>query len=152
MLGSFVSATVIFLGGLAAIKFSGATREVRLPLWVIIVLSLALFGIAAFVVIFKSFETRRVKDDRSYWRRDMALNLREVVSSLEYVAYHDSVTGLPNTNALDRELSSSHNNRCLILLDLRDFKSVNDNHHHSKENERGLSHDDERKSPERVHL
>jgi hypothetical protein len=125
---------VVFLGGLAAIKFSGATRAVRLPLWVVIVCVVALVGVAAFAVILMYFETRRVWDDRSYWRSE-TLNLRVVVSQLEYVAFHDPITGLPNTNALNRELSSPHDNRCLILLDLRNFKSVNDKHHHWKGDE-----------------
>lgn len=132
--GVVASAIVAFLGGLAAIKFSGATREVRLPLWVFIVFVLALVGGAAFAVIFMFFEARGVWDDRSYWRSE-ALNLRDVVSRLEYLAYHDPITGLPNTNALERELSTQHGDRCLILLDLRDFKSVNDKHHHWKGDE-----------------
>ena len=128
-----VSAIVVLLGGLAAIKFSGATRQVRLPLWVVIVF-VALIGAAAFGVMFMYFVIRRYLDDRSYWRSE-ALNLRDIVSNLEYLAYHDPITGLPNTNALDRELSSPHDSRCLILLDLQKFKSVNDKHHHWKGDE-----------------
>ena len=124
-----VSTVVVFLAALVAVTFGGATREIRLPLWVVIVFVVALVGVVASGVIFMYFETKRVWGDISYWRSE-AGNLSDMVSHLEDLAFYDAITGLPNANALDRELSRPHDNRCLILLDLRDFGSVNKQYGH----------------------
>jgi diguanylate cyclase (GGDEF)-like protein/PAS domain S-box-containing protein len=52
---------------------------------------------------------------------------------LEHLAYHDGLTGLGNRRAFDRQLKRlvSEGQPCaLILLDLDDFKQVNDRHGH----------------------
>jgi Diguanylate cyclase, GGDEF domain len=130
------AATIVAsLGTLAAIKLSGATHEVQLPVWavwVVIAFIVALIVVAAACVIFMYFETERVGDSISYWYIK-ANNLAVAVSDLEHKAYHDEVTGLRNTRALARELSTGANyDRCLILLDLRNFGSINKNHDHWK--------------------
>ncbi len=53
--------------------------------------------------------------------------------ALQHQATHDEFTGLPNRAALDRELNkplpdASGSGRALLLLDLDDFKAINDSH------------------------
>ena len=86
---------------------------------------LALVTIAASYVLFMYFEQRRLWDGISYWRNEAGNLAADIVSNLEDLAYYDPITGLPNANALQRELSSGqHENQCLILTDLQDFGSV----------------------------
>jgi Diguanylate cyclase, GGDEF domain len=132
--GGVAAAIVAFLGNLARVNFSGATHEIHLPLWVVIAFVVALVVVAAFVVTLMCVLTKWVRNNVSYWRGE-ARNLGGIVSQLEDLAYYDAITGLPNANQLDRELSRPHNDRCLILLDLLDFGSVNKQHGHWKGDE-----------------
>jgi len=60
--------------------------------------------------------------------------LKSIMSDLEISAYYDVLTGVPNSRYLARLLSdkSSKGPRCLILLDLRDFGSINKRFSHWK--------------------
>ncbi|HEX6197355.1 MAG TPA: GGDEF domain-containing protein [Jiangellaceae bacterium] len=128
-------AFVAFLATVAAFNFDEATREVRFPVWIVVIAAIALAGVVASYVIYMYFENKRMWDDVSYWRSE-ARNLADFVSNLEDLAYYDPITGLPNSNALKRELSSgAHDNHCLILMDLRDFGAVNKKHSHWKGDE-----------------
>lgn len=68
--------------------------------------------------------------------RDISLQ-KENVDQLEYYAYHDSLTGLPNrrffTNRLQEILEQEEKTGegfAVILLDIDDFKQINDNFGH----------------------
>jgi hypothetical protein len=127
------TAIVAFLASLAAVKFSGATREVHLPLWVlwvVVVFAVALVGITALVGIFMYFNIQRVWGRVSYWR-----SKANRVSAIEDLAYYDPITGLPSVKGLARDLSNPHENRCLIVLDLQDFGRINKEHNHWKGDE-----------------
>jgi GGDEF domain-containing protein len=98
----------------------------RLPLWVfalVVVALLVLLGIPAVVM---SLLLRDSMQTASYFR-SKASHLEDAVRGLESLAYNDPITGIPNSNALRRELerSANHPRRCLILLDLKDFGAVN---------------------------
>ena len=68
--------------------------------------------------------------------RDISLQ-KENVDLLEYYAYHDSLTGLPNrrffTNRLQENLEQEEKTGegfAVILIDIDDFKQINDNFGH----------------------
>lgn len=64
--------------------------------------------------------------------RSKAKDLDDAVSELERLAYTDSITGIPNSRALEEELkrTSDTDERCLIFLDLRNFGSINKHFSH----------------------
>lgn len=64
--------------------------------------------------------------------RSKALNLQAMVAGLEELAYTDAITGLPNTYFLKNELArtSGRASRCLIMLDLQNFGSINKKYGH----------------------
>lgn len=61
--------------------------------------------------------------------KDISLQ-KEYENKLEYFAYHDSLTGLPNRRFLSERLSELHKEKqtgiTIILLDIDDFKCIND--------------------------
>ena len=129
------AALVAFLGSLAALNLDQVTGEIRLPMWAAVAAAAVLIGLTGAYVTYTYFENRRLWEGISLWRGE-AQNLGNIVANLEDLAYYDPITGLPNANALERELSNgSDGNRCLILLDLRDFGRVNKEHSHWKGDE-----------------
>jgi len=80
----------------------------------------------------------------SYYRRELTAQLlviilasiilswflARLVAKPIYLAFHDSLTGLKNRAAFEdeikRRLSNKHKNLALMMIDLDDFKSVND--------------------------
>jgi hypothetical protein len=134
-IGTAAVTIVTLLAAVTAVNLDRATGEVSLPLWVVVVFVVGLLAVVVASVVFMYFETRKVWEGIAYWRGEAA-NLENIVSNLEDLAYYDPITGLRNANALDRQLSGGSNeNRCLILLDLRNFGSVNKKHSHWKGDE-----------------
>ena len=133
--GTAAVTIVTLLAAVTAVNLDRATGEVRLPLWVVVVFVVGLLAVVVASAVFMYFETRKVWEGIAYWRGEAA-NLENIVTNLEDLAYYDPITGLRNANALDRHLSDGSNeNRCLILLDLRNFGSVNKKHSHWKGDE-----------------
>ncbi len=69
-------------------------------------------------------------------QRDIT-DLRELNTRLEHLAFHDELTGLPNRRALDRYFAEqlpavvkSGQHIALGIIDLDDFKAINDTHGH----------------------
>ncbi len=69
-------------------------------------------------------------------QRDIT-DLRELNDRLEHLAFHDELTGLPNRRALDRyfadtlpEVIAGEGLLALSIIDLDDFKIINDTHGH----------------------
>lgn len=59
--------------------------------------------------------------------------LRETNSKLNYIATHDSLTGLSNRHSLWKffeDLEQSEDHYCIIMGDLDDFKKINDTYGH----------------------
>lgn len=133
--GTLAVGIITVLAGVSAVNFDRASGEVRIPLWVLVLLAIALVGVAVVLVMYMYFEHRRLWQGISYWRGE-AGNLEKIVTNLEDLAYFDPITGLPNANALARSLEGgSNDNRCLILMDLVNFGSVNKRHSHWKGDE-----------------
>ncbi len=64
---------------------------------------------------------------------DMSTNLRESNDHVQYLAYHDSLTGLPNRSMFRDQLQNAmaqaqreHQRIAVLFLDLDDFKRIND--------------------------
>jgi diguanylate cyclase (GGDEF)-like protein len=64
---------------------------------------------------------------------EMASNLQQSDEQVRYLAYHDSLTGLPNramfTEYLDRAIAyakRNHEQLALLFMDIDDFKRIND--------------------------
>lgn len=56
---------------------------------------------------------------------------KDAQERLEYLATHDHLTGLPNRRFLDQRLSGLHGPYALAIIDLDDFKDINDSYGHS---------------------
>lgn len=56
---------------------------------------------------------------------------KDAQERLEYLASHDHLTGLPNRRFLDQRLADLHRPYALAIIDLDDFKDINDSYGHS---------------------
>jgi diguanylate cyclase (GGDEF)-like protein len=70
--------------------------------------------------------------------REALLQVREVAREMEYLAHHDTLTGLPNRARFSKQLeaisvgsNSGATRSNIMLLDLDRFKEVNDTHGHA---------------------
>ena len=67
--------------------------------------------------------------------RARSANLRASLADFEVAVFHDVLTGAPNTRYLKHLLTNdaewAGGKGCLILLDLRDFKTINDRYGHA---------------------
>ena len=108
------------------LKVSDRWSSVRLPLWVFALVAAALLVLIGIPAVVMSVMLRDSMETASYFS-SKASHLEDAVRGLESLAYTDPITGIPNSNALRRELERSANQprRCLILLDLEDFGAVN---------------------------
>jgi hypothetical protein len=129
-------ATVSVVGVLAAvaaldIKFSDAWTDVKVPLYGVVLIwgSIAvLFGLVLMVILIMLRDSMST----SSFYRSKAINLGAAVTGLEELAFTDPITGLPNSNALELEIERTKDRprRCLILIDLQDFRSINNKYNH----------------------
>ena len=151
-----MSASIVVAGtfaGVAALNLTinRAWTDITVPLWIPAVVVPGVLILTAGCVIYMYLRFRQVFRSASYWQR-YAANLKAMVYRLENLAYFDPVTGLPNSNALERALKSENlDDRCLILMDLRNFGQVNKDYGHWKGDEylrrfSQLIHDDSRRN------
>lgn len=96
------------------------------PLWAVVLVDFMLIVLLGIPAVIMSVLLRDSIRTASYFR-GKALHLEGSVRGLESLAYNDPITGLPNSNALRRELERYKDRplRCLILLDLKDFGALN---------------------------
>ena len=117
------------------VKVSHWWFDVKLPLY-----GVALAGIVAVVAFTTVVVALAVllKDGLSAlsFYKNKSKNLEIAVSGLEDLAFCDPITGIPNSNALKREMGKpSQAKRCLILLDLQNFGEINKKYNHWKGDE-----------------
>ena len=102
----------------------------RIPIsWVavILVLTIAIFTVLTVVTALL------LKDGLSAlsFYRNKSDNLDARLSQLKQVAFMDSITGMPNSRALEAEINQGEKSpRCLILLDLVGFGQINKRFNH----------------------
>ncbi|MCE4047597.1 putative bifunctional diguanylate cyclase/phosphodiesterase [Bacillus sp. Au-Bac7] len=94
--------------------------------------------------IFTLLENDRLVDDLNKLNEGLEQKVKErtdklveIINSMEYLAFHDVVTGLPNRRYMEKRLAQALENNCsskklaFILLDLDRFKHINDSLGHS---------------------
>ncbi|WP_299798261.1 GGDEF domain-containing protein [uncultured Shewanella sp.] len=68
--------------------------------------------------------------------RETILTLQQTIKAKHYQAHHDQLTGLPNRSLfyeeLDRLIAISDQKFCCLMMDLNDFKMVNDTFGHAE--------------------
>jgi diguanylate cyclase (GGDEF)-like protein len=106
-------------------QLAASRRNMRTYLWRAGVGSVALILVAAWL--------RRLSTQLALSRQRVADEQLEHAERVEYLAYHDSLTGLPNRSLFSRLLGQSihqahrHDRRLAVMfLDLDRFKQVND--------------------------
>lgn len=113
------------------VQVSDRWSSVSTPLWLTILLvALCFVTLGALAIILLILLTDSIRTG-SYFRSKVE-SLSATLAGAQELAYTDPITGIPNSNGLRRELerTSGSTNRCLILLDLRDFRSINKRHNH----------------------
>ncbi|WP_022849996.1 GGDEF domain-containing response regulator [Limisalsivibrio acetivorans] len=78
------------------------------------------------------FIMKPFKIEEFYLRFQTHLNMKYLVDEMEKIAYHDHLTGLYNRRCFFDILRETRNRGeySIILMDIDNFKSVNDNHGH----------------------
>jgi diguanylate cyclase (GGDEF)-like protein len=120
------------IGAVAALNFTvnKVWTKTQVPLWEFVTVGVVLSVLYAAFMVLMYIRQKRIWRDISTWRW-RARSLESMVSNLEDLAYYDPITGLQNANGLEREFANApHDNRCLILLDLKNFGQINKAHGH----------------------
>jgi GGDEF domain-containing protein len=141
--GVKIAATVVlsFTGGIIAlaalnIEVGDTWTSVRVPLYVLVLLCAAVALLLGVPLTISTFLLRDALGEVSYYR-SRSLALDAAVAGLKDLAYTDPITGIPNSNALRLEVERTAHRaqRCLILIDLENFGSINKKHNHWKGDE-----------------
>ena len=130
---------MVTLAGLAVsvvaldITVSRVWTDVSVPLYALTLVALPVVAAYAVVVLLL---LKHALGSASFYKL-RASNLERAVSHYKNLAYNDPVTGIPNTRGLERELRREQDvaSRCLILLDLFNFRYINNKHNHWKGDE-----------------
>lgn len=101
------------------------------PLYGVTLIVVLVIILCTGVIIVLVAMTRNALSALSFYR-NKAKNFEAVVSTLQDLAYNDSITGIPNSNKLKEDIDAKRNDRaqCLILLDLQDFGKINKKYNH----------------------
>ena len=134
-------AVVVGVGGvigalvaLAALKIAISPNwtAIALPLWQVVLIAAGIVCALGAAVVVLVVLLRSAMANASFYQ-SKSISLETKVAGLRDLAYTDPITGLPNTNALKRLLEEEAGpaQRCLILLDLRDFGRINREYGHA---------------------
>jgi diguanylate cyclase (GGDEF)-like protein len=138
---------------LLAITYKLAVVVATITLFTVLVTMFCLFAALEYLVVRPIHQLRNlsIRIGRGDWKfksgvklkneigelassfEDMAINLKRSDEQVRYLAYHDSLTGLPNRDMFDEYLGHAiaHARRnaqrlAVLFLDIDDFKRVND--------------------------
>ena len=112
------------------IKVSHWWVDVKVPLYGLVLVATPIVVLYTVAVVGLGLLLKDNLGALSFYK-SKSKNLEAAVSTLKDLAYHDPITGIPNSNALKQEIErTEYTARCLILLDLQNFGEINKRHNH----------------------
>jgi GGDEF domain-containing protein len=134
VLGTLGYGAVIVLAALAVPGLSKwFTAPLIPPLAIILIVAAALIVATILITDLRASAARARVEIEGL--KAINSNLESEMSQLRIAAFHDMLTGVPNSRFLKRLLSEERNDRdnlCLILLDIENFGDINKRHNHWK--------------------
>jgi hypothetical protein len=113
------------------IQFSDKWTSIKVPLYGVVLICGSIAVILGLPLVVSLMLLRDSISNSSFYR-SKAINLGAAVAGLEEMAFTDPITGMPNSNALKLEIERTKDKprRCLIMIDLQDFRSINNKYNH----------------------
>ena len=105
--------------------------DVKIPLYATVFIVVFVLIVSALASIGAVLVARDARGSMSFYR-NKSRTLEDKMSALRDLAYNDPITGIPNSNKLQKDIDegSGEGLRCLVLLDLENFGEINKKYNH----------------------
>jgi GGDEF domain-containing protein len=104
--------------------------DVKIPLYATVFIVVFVLIVSALASIGAVLVARDARGSMSFYR-NKSRTLEDKMSALRDLAYNDPITGIPNSNKLQKDIDEgSDEDRCLVLLDLENFGEINKKYNH----------------------